>query len=117
MEHTENVNKAAGAPSALNAGLGRFPTERTHIKTEIWWLIERDSPAQYVSGLAESLQITSDAWNALKFPTKEIAEEMLHKSCYGKCSDWRILDHMFYVWPNYKIEATANGERQKGTEP
>ena len=24
MEHTENVNKAAGAPSALNAGLGCF---------------------------------------------------------------------------------------------
>ena len=97
MEHTENVNKAAGAPSALNVGVGHYPPERLHTKTEIWWLIERDSPAQYASGLAESLQMTSNAWEALKFPTKAIAEEMLNKSCYGKCSDWRILDHMFYV--------------------
>jgi hypothetical protein len=71
--------------------------DRVHIKTELLWLIERDSPAQYVSDLSTSLQITSDPWKALKFPTKEAAEEMLYKSCYGKSSDWRILDHMFYM--------------------
>ena len=91
------MKEDAVAPPELNAGLGHTPPERTHIKTEILWLIERDSPAQYISGMQESLQITNDAWQALKFPTKEVAEEMLHNSCYGKSSDWRILDHMFYV--------------------
>lgn len=97
MEHIENENKAAGAPSALNVGLGHFPPERLHIKTEIWWVIERGSPVEYASDLSLSLQITSNPWFALKFPTKEIAEEMLNKSCYGGLKGWRILDHLFYV--------------------
>lgn len=97
MDESLNENKAAGAPSALNVGLGHYPPERLHVKTEIWWLIERGSPVEYASDLSLSLQMTSNAWEALKFPTKEMAEEMLGKSCYGKCSDWRILDHMFYV--------------------
>ena len=97
MEEPMNDKSHAGAPSGLNVGLGHYPPERTHVRTEILWLIERDSPAQYASGLAESLQMTRNAWEALKFPTKAIAEEMLNKSCYGKCSDWRIVDHLFYM--------------------
>ena len=102
-----NTNELEQEPrsgmSDLTVKLGHVPQERLHIKTETLWLIERNSPAEYISGMAESLQITSDAWNALKFPTKEVAEELLHKSCYEKCSDWRILDHMFYIWPNVKV--------------
>ncbi len=93
----QNGSERAEGQSRLNDGLGHPPSERHHRKTEILWLIERGSPAEYVSGLAESLKITSDAWQALKFPTKEIAEEMLNKSCYGGLKGWRILDHMFYV--------------------
>lgn len=40
MEHTETVSKAAGAPSALNAGLGNLVTEG--------WMVYYNSPYEPV---------------------------------------------------------------------
>ena len=77
--------------------LGHIPKERIHIKTEVWWLIESESPALYASDLSTSLQLTENAWCALKFQTMELAAEMLNGSCYGKSRNWRILEHLFYV--------------------
>ena len=77
--------------------LGHIPKERIHIKTEVWWLIESESPALYASDLSTSLQLTENAWCALKFPTKESAAESLNGSYYGKSRNWRILEHLFYV--------------------
>lgn len=69
---------------------------RQRVKTKIVWLVERGSPAEYASNLHDNLGITKDPWKALHFPTKKAAEEVLARSYY-RYSDWRILDHMFYL--------------------
>jgi len=74
MSNDNTNNEARIGLSLLNAGLGQFPTERTHIKTEVWWLIEADSPAVY---MAPQGWITNKAWDAYRFESKRGAEAFL----------------------------------------
>jgi len=99
MERTEDAKSNAGAPSALNVGLGHYPPERTHGKTEIWWLIEADSPCIFMS---PQNYTTTIAWDAYRFLSHRGAEAFLESQLefwdgYVGKKDWKIVDHIFYV--------------------
>jgi len=93
-----DMNKTEQEPrselSDLTVKLGHFPPERLHIKTETWWLAERSSPAIY---LGNEGNLTTSAWAAKKFSSLELAQEFISSSLNVFGTDWRILDHMFYV--------------------
>jgi len=71
-----------------------IPQERVHIKTEIWWLLERDSPAVYI-GCNDTF--TNDVWQAKRFKSFESAQEFVNSPMNYYGTDWQILDHVFYV--------------------
>jgi hypothetical protein len=63
---------------------------------KLYWLIERGSPAEYLQNEHYgSVDWTTDAAKAMKFPTEHLAREIIRLTILRVEYDLRVCQHMF----------------------